>query len=305
MNEKDRTTWRGIYAACFTPLNSDEKLDAAAMESLITNLLAEGLRGMYVTGSTGEGFALEDSVRVEAFRAVAATGRAKNARIIAHIGGVPTRRMLAMARAAADAGCHAVAAIPPYGGSYTYDELTSYYVALTKESPLPVLVYHIPDASGYNFTREQLSRWLEMPKIEGMKYSSTDMAVMERLCALHPDKLIFHGPDMLLMHGLSIGASAAIGATYNLTGPIALKILSAIDRKDLAAARKGQAALNAFIEAKNANGNMRSMKALVARRNKWSYAASPLPAAPANPEKVAIVERALEEALAVARQLPS
>jgi N-acetylneuraminate lyase len=304
MNEQERNSWRGIYAACFTPLASDEQLDTAAMESLVANLLAEGLRGMYVTGSTGEGYALEDSVRCAAFRTVAAAGRAKDARVIAHIGGVPTRRMLAMARAAADAGCHAVAAIPPYGGTYTYDELTSYYVALTKESPLPVLVYHIPDASGYNFNREQLSRWLEMPKIEGMKYSSTDMSVMERLCALHPDKLIFHGPDMLLMHGLSNGANAAIGATYNLTGPIALKILSAIERKDLASARKGQGALNSFIEAKNAHGNMRTMKALVAKRNKWKSAASPLPAAAANPEKVALVERVLEESLAIARQLP-
>jgi N-acetylneuraminate lyase len=304
MTDLSRGAWRGIYAACFTPITDDDKLDVGALENLTHALLAEGQRGLYVTGSTGEGFALEDNVRVDAFRTAAAAAKSKDARIIAHVGGVPTRRAIAMARAAADVGCRAVAAIPPYGGSYTYDELTAYYAALAKDSPLPLLVYHIPEVSGYQLTREQLSRWLQMPHVAGMKYSANDMFVLERLCALHPDKLIFHGPDPLLMHGLANGVTAAIGATYNLAGLIALKILSAFDRQDYDSVRRGQAALNSFIESKNANGNMRAMKALVAKRNGWNSGRSPLPATTVSPEKLAAVERALEESLSIAAKLP-
>src|SRR4051812_24517706 len=104
----------GIVAAILTPLTDEDRLDRASFERLAHALLDEGQRGLYVAGGTGEGFALDDEVRVEAYRAAAdvVRQRGRGERVFAHVGGVHTRRAIAMAVAAADAGCDAIAALP-------------------------------------------------------------------------------------------------------------------------------------------------------------------------------------------------
>jgi N-acetylneuraminate lyase len=295
--------WRGIYAACFTPLHDDETLDTGAFQGLARSLLRSGLRGLYVTGSTGEGYALEDRVRADAFEAASSIAREFKARVIAHVGGVHTRRAVALARQAAESGCDAVAAVPPTGGRYGYEELTSYYSTLAEATPLPLLVYHIPVLSGYDFSLSQLSHWLELPNVIGIKYTSDDLALLAGLVARHPDKLIFHGTDNLLMQGLASGASGAIGATYNLLGSLALKISGAMERSDFAAASRGQTALNAFIESKNAYGGQKTMKAVAAKRFGWTSARSPHPASSACRSDCDHVQQAMEQALDIAETL--
>jgi N-acetylneuraminate lyase len=289
--------WHGIYAACFTPLADDEHLDEDAFERAARALIGEGQRGLYVCGSTGEGYALGDDVRCAAFRVAARIGRELGARIIAHVGSVPSKRAAAMARAAAECGCDSVAAIPPAGGRYSYAELTDYYTRLGQSTRLPLLVYHIPELSGYDFARDELSRWMDLPNVAGIKFSSYDMYKFERLIALHSDKMFFHGADQMLMHGIALGAPGAIGSTYNLAGPIATEIFAAIQQNDIATARKMQAALNAFIEVMHANGGQRAMKALAARRFEWQNGLSAQPALAATAEQLERVERALSAAL--------
>lgn len=294
-----REDFRGILAASYTPLKDDESLDTGACEALHHTLLDEGQPGLYLAGGTGEEYAVDDAVRVGVFQigARVAAARGKGERMIAHIGGVPTRRARALARAAAEAGCDAVAAIPPHGGRYSYDELSDYYRTLARDSALPLFVYHIPDATGYDFEREMLSRWLELPNVAGMKFTHYDLFKLERLCTRHPDKILFTGSDQMLMHGLACGAVGAIGSTYNLLGRVAIKIHAAVCAGNIASARQAQGTLNGFIEHLRACGGLRGLKHLVARRRGWAHATSPSPGLPVATETVDTLERALETAL--------
>jgi N-acetylneuraminate lyase len=296
---------RGIFAAILTPLTAEERLDRASFERLAHALLDEGQRGLYVAGGTGEGYGLDDAVRIEAFRAAAgvAQARKRGELVIAHVGGVHTRRAIAMAAAAADAGCDAIAALPPTGARYSHAELTAFYRELAAATPLPLLVYHHPVGTGYACTREELSRWLELPNVLGIKFTSDDMFRFERLAALHPDKAVFNGADEMLVHGLTSGAVGAIGTTYNLVGPLAVALQAAFTRGDHAAARTAQGALNHFVEAFIAAGGMRGFKALVGEIHGWPNAASPAPGATPSPEAYRRMRPALEEALALARRL--
>ncbi len=297
-----KTSWRGIFAALLTPLTEEENLDIPATEGLIHALLSEGQSGLYLAGGTGEEYAISDRVRIEVFALAAKLNRGLTApkTMIAHVGGVPTKRALLMARAAADSGCDAIAAIAPHGGQYSYDEISHYYATLARESPLPLLVYHAPHSSGYDFDREQLSRWLEVPNILGMKFTSSDLFKMERLIALHPESLIYHGADQLLMHGLNIGAQGGIGTTYNLLGPLALSIFDHIEHGRVPAARKAQANLNGFIESFKQFGGLRTFKALAARVHQWPSCYSPAPGKHPTEENV----EALNAALLLAQKSP-
>ena len=99
----NRESCRGIFAALLTPLTSDEDLDTDACERLVHALLDEGQPGLYLTGSTGEEFAIGDAVRAAVYSVAgrAVRERGKGERLIAHVGGVPTRRALSLARSAA------------------------------------------------------------------------------------------------------------------------------------------------------------------------------------------------------------
>ncbi len=300
-----REHFGGIYAAILTPLTPDERLDESAFEAFCHTLLDEGQQGLYVTGGTGEAYSIDDTVREKAFRIAArlARSRNRNERIIAHVGGVQTRRACAMATSAAAAGCDAVAAIPPYGGRYTFEELTDYYTALAKATPLPVIVYHVPHANGYDFPRERLSRWLELPNVIGIKFTSHDLFKFERLVTLHPNKVFFSGSDEVLASAVQIGAMGAIGLCYNLVGPLALKIFAAVTRGDMATALAGQSALNAFVEAYFNANSFQAFKMAAAQRNGWSSGRSPAPAAAASLDAITSIITATEAALRVAREL--
>ena len=289
---------RGIIAAMLTPLTPDERLDRAPCEALVHTLLDEGQIGLYLSGSTGEGYALDDAVRVDLFQVAAAAARSRpdRATLIAQVGGVPTRRAVALARAAADAGCDAVSAITPAGGRYSFEEYKAYYQVLAAQSPLPLFVYHIPVVTGLRFSRPQLSELLELRNVVGMKYTNEDLFVLERLVTRHPDKVLLMGADQMLAFGLLAGAVGAIGTTYNLLGPVAIRIHRAVERGDMRAAVGEQGVLNAFVEALYEGGGLRGFKALAAERFGWPSAVSPEPGLTPPPEVYAPMKRVLEAA---------
>ncbi len=298
--------YRGIIAAMYTPLTADERLDVESCERLVHRLLDEGQAGLYLAGNTGEWYGLDDEVRADVFRvaARAAALRPGQPVLIAHVGGLHTRRTIALARAASDAGCDAVSAITPAGVRYAFEELLDYYGAVADGSPLPVFVYHIPDTTGYEFSLDQLSRLLALPNVAGLKFTSPDLFLLERLAARHPDRAIFMGADQMLIFGLLAGAHGGIGTTYNAIGPAAVKAFQAVERGDVETARAAQAAINRFVHAFQQNGGMRGLKALVAERDRWPAAVSPAPARAVPREARAELAEALDRALAEAAALP-
>ena len=92
----------GAYAALITPYKKDGSINEEMIERIVEHGLANGLRGFYLTGSTGEGFLLGADERVRVYeRAVkAARGRAK---MIAHVGCLSTDDAASLARRAAKA----------------------------------------------------------------------------------------------------------------------------------------------------------------------------------------------------------
>ena len=102
----------GVYTALFTPFTAENRVNEEMVGRMIEYGLANGIRGFYLTGGTGEGLLLSKDERKQVYRAAvkAANGRAK---LIAHVGCVNTDDAVELARAAADAGCDWVSSVPP------------------------------------------------------------------------------------------------------------------------------------------------------------------------------------------------
>lgn len=233
----------GLYAALLTPLTQDGQLNVPVAQKLLLHLLNLGLDGAYVAGTTGEGMRLSIDTRkalVESLMDVLPEGK----RIFVHVGMPNVRDAIKLAEHAGDQHAHAVSSLPPAADSQTVLE---YYRQLAKNSPLPVIVYYFPKAAPLAFqTSEELIEICDLPNVLGVKFTDFNMYLLNKLVKRR--KLVFNGYDEALAAGLLMGAHGGIGTTYNVMGPLVLKIFQAAKRGEWELARELQFTANSILD---------------------------------------------------------
>ena len=201
---------RGALAAAVTPLRDDE-LDEEAFGPYADFLVAGGLDGALVLGTTGESmlFGADERRRVLELYVAAAGGRLQ---IAAHCGAQTTRDTVALAAHAAEAGADAVAVIgPPYFPLDDRALLEHFAAAASACAPLPFYVYEFERASGYAVPLAVLQALRERaPNLAGLKVSDSPF---ERFSPYLVEGLdVFVGPEALIAQGLAAGAVGAVSA---------------------------------------------------------------------------------------------
>ena len=251
------TTFSGVLPALVTPVNPDSSLREDAARALIDWQLSQGVSGFYICGATGEGPALpEETRRRMAEAAVEQTaGRGK---IICHVGAADAQSALRLARHAAEIGCDAVSSLPPTGYfSYSDDECFDYYQRLGESSPLPLIVY-----ANAMFKQADIvpfiERLLALPTVIGAKFTRFDFYEMRILVEL--GAAIINGPDEMLINGLTMGACAGIGSTYNIMPERFAALYDAYARGEFETARTTQFEINRVIRVIKKYGVIRSVK---------------------------------------------
>lgn len=204
----------GAYAALVTPYKKDGSINEAMIERIVEYGLANGLRGFYLTGSTGEGFLLSPDERVRVYeRAVkAAGGRAK---IIAHVGCLSTDESVRLARRAAKAGVDWVSSVAPVYFGQNFDAAFAHYKAIAGATDLPFMIYSV----GAQVVPDRDVRFFEIPNVKGMKYTGYAYWTVKELRRRLPKPAIFFaGADEQVLCGLAYGDvfSGSIGTTHNM-----------------------------------------------------------------------------------------
>lgn len=207
--------FEGSYAALVTPFDGQGHINADALGRLIERNLERGIRGFYVSGSTGESFLLSMEERKYLTEAVteAVDGRGD---VIVNVGMFATEHGITLAEHAQSCGVDAISSVPPFYFPFQIGEYMQYYYDLADAVDVPVIVYNIPALSGVKFSTEELSGLLSYEKIAGIKHTSFDLFQLEQLVSSHPDKTVFIGYDEIYLSALSAGARAGIGSTYNI-----------------------------------------------------------------------------------------
>jgi dihydrodipicolinate synthase/N-acetylneuraminate lyase len=201
---------RGALAAAVTPL-ADDELDEEAFGPYADFLVAGGLDGALVLGTTGESmlFGAQERRRVLELYVAAAGGRLQ---IAAHCGAQTTRETVALAAHAVEAGADAVAVIgPPYFPLDDRALLEHFAAAASACAPLPFYVYEFERASGYAVPLAVLQALRERaPNLAGLKVSDSPF---ERFAPYLVEGLdVFVGPEALIAQGLAAGAVGAVSA---------------------------------------------------------------------------------------------
>src|SRR4051794_21475089 len=104
---------RGIIPPIVTPMRANEDLDLSRLRSLIDEQLAAGVHGIFVLGTTGEFYALDDREKHEVM-ATAVEHVARRVPVLAGTGAETTREAIRVTKIAEAAGIDGVSVITPY-----------------------------------------------------------------------------------------------------------------------------------------------------------------------------------------------
>jgi 4-hydroxy-tetrahydrodipicolinate synthase len=230
---------RGIIPPLATPLRDEERLDHARLERLVEHVLAGGVHGLFLLGSTGEGPSLGYNLRRELVERVSEQvgGRVPLLVGITDTSFVESRQM---AEWAAECGAAAVVAAPPCYFAPSQADLARYFTQLAGAVELPLFLYNMPAHVKVHIEVDTVARLLDVPAIVGLKDSSAQMVYFHRvgqMIASRPDFTLLMGPEELMAEGVLLGAHGGICGGANLAPRLYVDLYEAASRGDLATVR--------------------------------------------------------------------
>ena len=257
----------GLIAAAYTPFRPDGAVDEARIEQQADRMSADGLAGVFVCGTTGEGPSLTTAERMMvAERWTTAAG--PRLRVLVHVGHnclEDCRTLAAHAERIGAAGIGCLA--PSFFRPRSAGELADFCARVAAAAPgLPFYYYHLPSVTGVHLPMLEFlaAAAPRIPTLVGIKYTHEDLADFSA-CLRHDGgrfEMIF-GRDEILLAALACGADAAIGSTYNFMPGIFQHMIAAFRRGDIAAARAAQARATDIIAVMIRHGGLPAGKAMM------------------------------------------
>jgi 4-hydroxy-2-oxoglutarate aldolase len=229
----------GILPPLTTPFSSDGALDLEALKQNIAFYNDTGLAGYVALGSNGEAVHLtaeERALVVENIRRSAARGMT----VVAGVNELSTRAAIESSRRAADAGADCALVITPYfyKSSMTSDALARHFTEVADHSPIPLLIYNVPQNTGVVIDSASIARLAAHPNIIGVKDSSGNMGAISETLRLSPaDFNVMCGNGGILYPALMMGARGAILAVACAAPRAAVELFNAARSGDAARAR--------------------------------------------------------------------
>ena len=209
-------TVKGIWCAMVTPLDNNENIDREAAVRTAKRIVSQGVDGLLLLGSTGEGIALTREAKKDQIRTVRG---AVDVPVMAGCGTTSTRLSIENVYAAADAGADAVILTPPCFYPFGADALYEYYSAVSKASPLPVYIYNISRYVGVRVPVETVRRLKDDPKICGIKESDRDLDYLKELLDAtkdRPDFSVMEGSERVFAQSFAMGSPAGVTVVGNI-----------------------------------------------------------------------------------------
>ena len=246
----------GAWAALFTPFDAKGRVNPEMIARIIDYGLANGLKGFYLTGTTGEWWLLSVEERKQVMDAAVSALRGRG-RLIAHVGANRTDDSVALARHAAKVGIDWISAIAPQLYRTSFAAACYHYRTIASATDLTFLVYSM----GAELVPERDVRFFDIPNVKGIKYTGRDYYAAQRLHRmLDRETVWFAGCDEQLLCALALGNvfSGGIGTTYNIIPRHFARICALAERNDFRAAAELQDEANRVVE-------------LMIESDNWSY----------------------------------
>ena len=232
---KNKSTLRGIIPPMITPLLDTNTLDEQGLENLVEYLIAGGVHGIFILGTTGEAQHLSFRIKGELIRKTATCIRGRIPLLVG-ITDASFYESLKIARIAAENNASALVAAPPYYFALGQPELIEYYEALATESPLPLYLYNMPSHTKIMIEIETVKRLAQHENVIGLKDSSANGVYFSKILHLfkdRPDFGLYVGPEEMMASMVLMGAHGGVSGGANLYPEIFVRLYESAATKDI------------------------------------------------------------------------
>ena len=236
---------KGLINAPFTPFYENGEVNFEPIEAYANMLVKNGIKGVFINGSSGEGYMLTYDERIalaEKWVSVAPEGF----KVIVHVGSTVVKDSNKLARHAQEIGAFGIGAMAsPFPKVGRIEELVKYCEEIACGAPqLPFYFYHIPALSGVFLPMLPLLEAVDgrIPNFAGIKYTYESIYEYNQCMLYKGGKFdMLHGQDETILPVLAMGgAQGGIGGTTNYNGRELVGILDAWEKGDMETAREKQ-----------------------------------------------------------------
>ena len=234
----------GLIPVTFAGYNQDGSLNLSIIPSLVEKMIEDGLTGVFICGTNGEG----PNLTIEERMAVAeAYVKAANKRILVlvHVGHSSIAECKKLAAHASSIGADAISSVAAfYFKPGSVQNLVDCMAEIASAAPqLPFYYYHIPTLTGVGMDMVEFLRLSEdvIPNLAGIKYTASTLHEYQACLNYKGGKFdILFGYDEMLLGALAVGAKGAIGSTYTFAGKLYLHIMDLYNQNKKEEARQMQ-----------------------------------------------------------------
>jgi N-acetylneuraminate lyase len=240
MNER----LEALIAAPLTGYNPDGSVNKDVIQKYAEMLQANGVTGVFVNGTTGEGLSLTVKERMVLSKRWVESAP-EGFEVIIHVGHTSQPISRSLAVHAAEIGADAIGEIGPvFYKPDTVEALVDYTAHTAAAVPdMPYYYYHMPSRNNVLFPMIEFLELAEsaIPNLKGIKYTHNDISDYKQCVEFRPGKYNIHfGRDEFLLEGLKAGATGAVGSTFNLMAPLYHKLAKSFFSDDFDEAQRLQ-----------------------------------------------------------------
>jgi 4-hydroxy-tetrahydrodipicolinate synthase len=232
----------GVVPPVCTPLTPDREVDVPSLHRLIDHLIAGGVHGLFVLGSTSEAAFLTDRQRRLVVEAT-----------VGHVGGrlpvlagaidMTTPRVREQVGSVAAAGADGVVVTAPFYARTHPAEIARHYRMVAADSPVPVVAYDIPTAVHTKLPADVVLELAADGVLAGLKDSSGDLGAFREVVTgarAHRGFSVLTGSEVVTDVALALGADGAVPGLANVDphGYVRLFRLSRVGDRERARAEQ-------------------------------------------------------------------
>jgi dihydrodipicolinate synthase/N-acetylneuraminate lyase len=209
---------QGVIVPMVTPFTQDGQIDTDSVGRVIDHLIAGGVEGIFVLGTTGESASISMIEKQKVVKA--AVDYTKNRAVVyAGISSNCLDESIAMAKCYMDLGADVLVAHASYYYTLSDDEIFSYFTKLADRVAGPLVIYNIPKTTNLSLSIDVIERLSRHEKIIGIKDSENTPgrleAALERFRG-RSDFLYVVGCAPLSAKAVSLGAAGIVPSSANL-----------------------------------------------------------------------------------------
>lgn len=289
----------GLVAATHSPFHSDGTLNLDIVETQAVHLLKNSVQHAFIGGTTGESSSLTLAERHALATRWLEVTQGSNLKVIVHVGANSLQDAAALAQQAQQLGAFAISAVAPsYFKPVNATVLAQSMAAIASAAPdLPFYYYEIPTMTGLTVSPSAfLAEAIDLiPNLAGLKFTSNNLMEYQ-LCARFKNGALDvpFGFDEMLLASLALGATGAVGSSFNFAAPIYHRVISAFNQGDLDSARQHQFRSVQLIQILASYGYMAAAKATMKMLG-VDVGPPRLPTALLSADKTSALQRELEQ----------